>query len=871
MRKKTAIRETFLDAHTQHRYNRQGARVAMKDQNETVHEYTYDHLGRLTRDAATELGGDIDGWVRRIERTYEIRGMLETVTSYETPQAEGGSSSGEGDIVNQIKLTYNDLGRLVRFYQEHDGAVDEASTPYVEDSYDTSVSGSAYTKAMRLNKFRYPNGRLVHYTYDDAINDALNRIQEIQDDSSGTPGTPLAEYAYVGAGQIHDMELPQPGLSLTRGLDRFDRTTDLHYFETATSTTVERLGHGYDAAGNRTYRENVLADSNGADLDEHYTYDGINRLLVMGRGDLNTAKNGLETGSGSFVGVWLLDPTGNWRNYYEDADGNGNWDLLQSRTHNEANEIEAIGASVGTAWADPTHDRAGNMVTLPRPETPDERYRAVYDAWNRLVRLEDPDSESGGSGSSSSSSSGGETGQIVAEYEYDGRHFRIVKRAVEEGASSSSSSSSSSSGSNASADRHFYYNNAWQVVEERVDASTDAEIQYVWGLRYIDDLVLRDRDTDADGSLEERLYAIQDANWNVVALANVGGAIQERFIYSAYGTSSVLNADFTAKTGGTGYDWEFLFTGRRLDGESGLMYYRNRYYHGVLGRFVTRDPIGYEAGDLSLYQYAGGMPRALADPFGLSSIHGAVAKWTAAGMTPEEIGALLGSAHVVDSILSGRGGSVRPLPPSSSPGVGDVTPLYDGSTLDALATAMKHQWAVSLKEYATRLAQIEATREACPCPCLKLADKASEMMKHNDSGWYTDQGVPLGTGNHWDAATDILQLLAAAKGKPGINDPMKNALHYHRQHINQWRQPRGIPLLGKDVNINHLKEVWQNCTGITRRAIMMNACMYVLAPVLPQCQTALALTAQQTLNNMNDECKGFFQPWRGVLKGINLN
>ena len=45
----------------------------------------------------------------------------------------------------------------------------------------------------------------------------------------------------------------------------------------------------------------------------------------------------------------------------------------------------------------------------------------------------------------------------------------------------------------------------------------------------------------------------------------------------------------------------YTFTGRRLDDETGLFYYRNRYYHAQLGRFVTRDPIGYEGGGWNLY------------------------------------------------------------------------------------------------------------------------------------------------------------------------------------------------------------------------------------------------------------------------------
>src|SRR5436189_405887 len=48
-------------------------------------------------------------------------------------------------------------------------------------------------------------------------------------------------------------------------------------------------------------------------------------------------------------------------------------------------------------------------------------------------------------------------------------------------------------------------------------------------------LILRDRDTNADGALDERLYALQDANWNVTALTSSSGDVQERYAYDAYG------------------------------------------------------------------------------------------------------------------------------------------------------------------------------------------------------------------------------------------------------------------------------------------------------------------------------------------------
>ncbi len=135
----------------------------------------------------------------------------------------------------------------------------------------------------------------------------------------------------------------------------------------------------------------------------------------------------------------------------------------------------------------------------------------------------------------------------------------------------------------------------------------------------MDDLILRDRDTSEppNGTLDERLYAMQDANWNVVAIADENGNIQERYTYTAYGTPEFRDPDFTIDEGGTGYDWEYLYTGRRLDDETSLYYYRARYYHAELGRFVSRDPVGFAAADFNLYRYLWNRPVILVDPRGL--------------------------------------------------------------------------------------------------------------------------------------------------------------------------------------------------------------------------------------------------------------
>jgi hypothetical protein len=61
-----------------------------------------------------------------------------------------------------------------------------------------------------------------------------------------------------------------------------------------------------------------------------------------------------------------------------------------------------------------------------------------------------------------------------------------------------------------------------------VGSVTTAERQFVWGLRYIDDLVIRDRSTANNGTISERRYAMQDGNWNTIAICDTTGSVGVR-------------------------------------------------------------------------------------------------------------------------------------------------------------------------------------------------------------------------------------------------------------------------------------------------------------------------------------------------------
>ncbi len=260
------------------------------------------------------------------------------------------------------------------------------------------------------------------------------------------------------------------------------------------------------------------------------------------------------------------------------------------------NEITAIGESTGTAWVDPVHDRAGNLTTLPKPSSLSSSLTCTWDAWNHLVEVSD-------------------SGTVVARYEYDGLARRVKKHL---------DSQSPDNPDGIDAYEHFFYNGAWQVLETRRSASENTgpeslqpQYQYVWSPRYIDAPVLRDENTDADGLCDDvRIYYLGDANFNVTTLVDTAGDALERYVYSPYGVLAIYDATWSNLRSASSYAAEYTYTGRRLDRETGLYYYRHRVYHSQLGRFGSRDPIGYEGSQWNFYEYVGGNSLTFTDPLG---------------------------------------------------------------------------------------------------------------------------------------------------------------------------------------------------------------------------------------------------------------
>jgi len=109
--------------------------------------------------------------------------------------------------------------------------------------------------------------------------------------------------------------------------------------------------------------------------------------------------------------------------------------------------------------------------------------------------------------------------------------------------------------------------------------------------------------TDAAGTR----HFLTDAIGSILGLTDSAGTQSTQYTYDAFGQ--------TTSTGATSNN-SSQYTGREND-NTGLYYYRARYYSPTLQRFISEDPAGFAAGDLNLYAYVGDNPIDWRDPLGL--------------------------------------------------------------------------------------------------------------------------------------------------------------------------------------------------------------------------------------------------------------
>jgi RHS repeat-associated protein len=101
-------------------------------------------------------------------------------------------------------------------------------------------------------------------------------------------------------------------------------------------------------------------------------------------------------------------------------------------------------------------------------------------------------------------------------------------------------------------------------------------------------------------------YYHADGLGSVTSLSSSAGSIANTYTYDSFG-------NLTASTGSLVNP--FRYTARESDTETGLYYYRARYYDPSLGRFLSEDSIRFDGG-INFYSYVANEPTTLSDPSG---------------------------------------------------------------------------------------------------------------------------------------------------------------------------------------------------------------------------------------------------------------
>jgi len=320
------------------------------------------------------------------------------------------------------------------------------------------------------------------------------------------------------------------------------------------TSRIAGFGYAYDNEGHKLYQENQY---NAGD-SECYGYDAIYRLTDYEVGSLfGSCVTGVVTET-----QYGLDPVGNWTNKTTDA-------VTETRTHNAVNELTMIDLT------NLTYDANGNLLD-------DAVYTYTYDEENRLTqvtRLSDS--------------------AVVGQYQYDAMGRRVQKVADPNGSPTTT--------------RYFYDN--FRILEDQDGVGTTLAT-YVYG-NYIDEVLTM-------GRAGQTYYYYQNSLWSPAAVVDSTGTnIVERYTYDAYGAPTVTDGSgLTVSTNSWGTAHSsignpYLYTGRQLDEEGGLYFYRARYYDTVKGRFLQRDPLGYVDG-MNLYEYVKDSPVNGTDPDGKS-------------------------------------------------------------------------------------------------------------------------------------------------------------------------------------------------------------------------------------------------------------
>jgi RHS repeat-associated protein len=383
--------------------------------------------------------------------------------------------------------------------------------------------------------------------------DAANNLVSETDGLGGSTAN-----TYDAANELTDMKFSDTSnhaLSINYTYNAADEVTlATRYADATESTSAGTTAYGYDAAGRTT---SILHDTAAGGIIDgfNYAYNAAGQVSLQ-----NSALGPNATDSYDAAGQLLSDGT---KTNSFDAEGN--------RTN--AGDVTTTGNELTTdgTW-NYSYDATGDE-TLKVNISTGAVWSYGYDNANRLVSAQHKPSSTGAV-------------DIQVNYTYDVLGNRIAESVALNGGPPTVTKSAFDQNGNAWAD----LNNGGALITRRLYGDA------------VDNLLARIDTNGVAWYLKDNLVSVRD-------LTDSSGNLIDHRDYDSFGN---LIAE-THPSVGDRYGW----TGREFDVETDLQYNRARYYDPATGRWLSQDPLGFDAGDSNLYRYVSNQPTTQEDPSGL--------------------------------------------------------------------------------------------------------------------------------------------------------------------------------------------------------------------------------------------------------------
>ncbi|OGX05564.1 MAG: hypothetical protein A3G87_00340 [Omnitrophica bacterium RIFCSPLOWO2_12_FULL_50_11] len=591
-----------LSHRTRNEYDELGRLIKTIDPLTNETSFEYDKSGNATK--------KIDPELKETQYSFDYLNRLTTVTD-----AASGTTTYTHDAKDQVTqvtdaksytttFAYDRGGRLIKvtnpltFATQYEYDANDNLTKRLDaNAHETLYTYDSYDQ---LKTITYPVSGGVEFFYDDSGNltsygqgayqasytfDKLNRLETVTQQYPGFEK--VISYTYDSFNNRKTMTDPE-GIVTTYSYDRLNRLKSISH------STLGLTSYSYDNASrleSKTLPNGVVTE---------YSFDEADRLkslvtknpnqVILSQFDYTFDKSGnrlsrttLEgTTSYTYDDLYQLKTVSpEAESFTYDPVGNRLTDQRgASYTYDEANRLLSRN---GTTYP---YDKNGN-------QTSDGTYTYTYDEENRLTEVT-------------------ENTAFLATYTFDPFGNRLSKTV---------------SGATA------YYLYDEEDILAAFDSTGNPLASITHGPGIDEPIALHE---PASGAT---YHYILDGLGSIDALTNTTPDVEEQYRYASFGSLTILNPQGQPQSTSSLNPLISLytFTAREHDPESGLYYYRARYYNPILGRFTQEDPLSIldtdlSSPDLNRYLYTRNNPINFTDPHGLT-----VAVPTGPGTGPVDI------------------------------------------------------------------------------------------------------------------------------------------------------------------------------------------------------------------------------------------